>query len=339
MRQRRPRTGLLVAGVAAGLAGAALLRRRSAIDLAGRVVLIAGGSRGLGLELGREFADKGAHIVLLARNRDELERAGESLPGVPLDLLGCDLADPRQVADAVSEVVRRHGRLDVLVNVASTIRVGPLENLSIEEFHEEMGNNFFGALHAIYAALPHLRRSGAARIVNITSIGGRIPVPHLMPYTSAKFAAVGFSEALHAELARSGIRVTTVTPGLMRTGSPYRALFGGRSEREFRWFLLLSSIPGLSMSSRFAARRIVAACRRGDASLIVPVYLRLPIALHALAPGLFARTAGLANRALPPPVPTAGVELHEGREVLPPERSPAYATLTKRAARRNNEVN
>ncbi|HEX7004034.1 MAG TPA: SDR family oxidoreductase [Trueperaceae bacterium] len=337
MRSKGARAGLLVAGSAAALAGAALLRRRRRLDLTGRVVLITGGSRGLGLELGRQFADEGAHIALLARDEAALERAGLELAGVPLDLLPCDLADFAQVRRAVGELVRRHGRLDVLVNVASTIRVGPIENLGVEAFHEEMANNFFGTLHAVYAALPHLER-GVGRIVNVTSIGGRIPVPHLTPYTAAKFAAVGFSEALHAELEANGIRVTTVTPGLMRTGSPYRAMFGGRREQEFRWFLLLSSLPGLSMGSRHVARKIVAACKRGDASLILPAYLRVPIAAHALAPGLFAQAAGLASRLLPGPAEAVGEELREGKEVLPPERSPAYAALTRRAARRNNEL-
>ena len=339
MRRRRSRnTGMVASGAALALAGAALLSRRRKCDLTGRVVLITGGSRGLGLELAREFANQGARIALLARNERELLRAAEDLDGVQVDLLPCDLARPDQVERAVDELALRHGRLDVLVNVASTIRVGPIENLRVEDFHEEMGNNYFSVVHATYAALPLLKRSGVGRIVNIASIGGRIPVPHLMPYTAAKFAVVGFSEALHAELARSGVRVTTVTPGLMRTGSPYHALFSGRREREFRWFLLLSSLPGLSMNSRYAARKIVAACRRGDPSLIVPLYLRLPIAAHALAPGAFAAAAGLVNRALPKPTALGGDELVEGQEVLPPERSPAYALLTTRAARRNNEL-
>lgn len=328
----------LAAAVAGVAAGAALARRRRPLELAGRVVLIAGGSRGLGLELAREFADRGARIALLARDEAELGRAAQDLEGVLVDLLPCDLSDRGQAERAVEQLVQRHGRLDVLVNCASTIRVAPLQNLTVDDFHEEMGNNFFGALHATLAALPHLERSGAGRIVNITSIGGRIPVPHLMPYTAAKFASVGFSESLQAELARSGVRVTTVTPGLMRTGSPYRALFGGRREREFRWFLLASSLPGLSMSARHAARKVVAASRRGELSLIIPAYLRLAITAHALAPGAFGFVAGLIGRALPSPAPVAGDRLLEGREVLPPERSPGYAALTRRAARRNNEL-
>ncbi|MEX2541523.1 MAG: SDR family oxidoreductase [Trueperaceae bacterium] len=346
--RRAARRGLLLgAGLAAAAAGAVLSRRRRALDFRDRVVLITGGSRGLGLELARRFASQGAKLALLARKGTELERAtahlasanGGSQDHTEVELLECDLRDREQVERSVARTVRRFGRLDVLVNNAGTIRVGPFDNLSLKEFRQEMDINFFGALHATTAALPHLKRSGRGRIVNITSIGGRLPVPHLLPYAASKFAFVGFSEALGAELARDGVRVTTVTPGLMRTGSPYRAMFSGRRGREFRWFLLASSLPLVSIGSELAARRIVDACRHGDASLVVPAYLRLPIALHALAPGTVSRLAGVVNRLLPEPATDQFPgRLREGREILPPEQSPAYATLTRRAALRNNEL-
>jgi NAD(P)-dependent dehydrogenase (short-subunit alcohol dehydrogenase family) len=343
------RRALLTAAalVAAGFVGARALRRRRSLDFAGRVVLITGGSRGLGLELARRFAAEGAKLALLARDGEELERAARELDrtsaggpdGIEVELLRCDLREPDEVERAVDQVLRRFGRLDVLVNNAGTIRVGPLDNLTLEEFRQEMEINFFGALETTLAALPHLRSAGQGRIVNVTSIGGRIAVPHLLPYTASKFAFVGFSETLGAELSRYGIRVTTVTPGLMRTGSPYRAMFGGRRENEFRWFLLASSLPLLSISSTHAARRIVEACRHGDASLIVPAYLRLPIAAQALAPGTVSRLAGVVNRLLPGPAPELGdARLFEGRAVQAPEEGPAYAALTRRAAQRNNEL-
>jgi NAD(P)-dependent dehydrogenase (short-subunit alcohol dehydrogenase family) len=343
------RRALLTAAAlaAAAVVGARALRRSRSLDFAGRVVLITGGSRGLGLELARRFAAEGAKLALLARDRGELERAVRELyrtsaggpDGIDVELLRCDLREPDEVEQSVDQVLRRFGRLDVLVNNAGTIRVGPLDNLTLEEFRQEMEINFFGALNATLAALPHLRQAGQGRIVNVTSIGGRIPVPHLLPYTASKFAFVGFSETLGAELGRHGIRVTTVTPGLMRTGSPYRAMFTGRRKNEFRWFLLASSLPLLSIPAARAARRIVEACRHGDASLIVPAYLRLPIAAKAMAPGTVSRLAGLVNSLLPRPAPEpADGRLLEGREVQAPEESPAYAALTRRAARRNNEL-
>lgn len=337
----RTRTLLSAAlAAAAGVAAIRVARSRRALDFSGRVVLITGGSRGLGLELARRFAAEGAKLALLARDHAELERAAQSLPdGTEVELLTCDLRVEDQVEDAISATIRRFGRLDVLVNNAGTIRVGPLATMGLNEFRAEMDINFFGAVHTVKSSLPHLQRSGNGRIVNVTSIGGRIPVPHLLPYTASKFALVGFSEALAAELAGTGVRVTTVTPGLMRTGSPYRAMFGGRRDREFRWFLLADSLPVVSVSSGKAARRIVEACRFGDASVMFPGYVRVPIALHAVAPGLAAGVAGALARLLPKPAAgLLGGQMREGREVLSPEESPAYAALTKRAARRNNQL-
>lgn len=97
------------------------------------------------------------------------------------------------------------------------------------------------------------RRRG--RIVNITSIGGKVGMPHLLPYTCAKFATVGLSEGLRAELGREGIRVTTIVPGLMRTGSHLKAMFRGQHEQEFTWFSLGASLPLVSMGAERAARQ------------------------------------------------------------------------------------
>lgn len=336
----RSRVLLSAALGAAAVAAINVARSRRALDFSGCVVLITGGSRGLGLELARRFAAEGAKLALLARDGSALERAAQNLPeGTEAELLTCDLRSAEQVEGAVLATVRRFGRLDVLVNNAGTIRVGPFANMGLQEFREEIDTNFFGAVHTISASLPHLRRSGNARIVNVTSIGGRIPVPHLLPYTASKFALVGFSEALTAELAGSGVRVTTVTPGLMRTGSPYRAMFGGRRDREFRWFLLADSLPVVSVSSAKAARKIVEACRYGYPSLMFPGYIRVPVALHAMAPGLSAGVAGAVARLLPEPAAgLLGGQMREGRDVLSPEESPGYAALTRQAARRNNQL-
>src|SRR5437763_6845434 len=116
-------------------------------------------------------------------------------------------------------VAARHGRLDVVVNNAGIIEVGPQGTMSLADCQTVMGVNFWGAVHVTLAALPHLRRSSSGQILNITSIGGVVPIPHLLPYTCAKFAMVGLSEGLATELGGTGVRVTTIVPGLMRTGS------------------------------------------------------------------------------------------------------------------------
>ena len=133
-----------------------------------------------------------------------------------------------------------------------------------------MATNFWGMLYPTLALLPEMRARRSGRIVNITSIGGKLGIPHLLPYSASKFAAVGFSQGLRAELAGDGIKVVTVCPGLMRTGSPRNAIFRGQHRSEYAWFSISDALPGLSISAESAARRIVAACRRGDAEVLFP---------------------------------------------------------------------
>src|SRR5204863_5194639 len=122
-------------------------------------------------------------------------------------------------------------------------------------------------LFTTLSVLPAMRRQGEGRIVNISSIGGKIAVPHLLPYDASKFALTGFSEGLRAELLKDGIYVTTVCPGLMRTGSPRNADFKGQHEAEYAWFSIGDSLPGMSMSAEAAAERIVTAFRQGEAEV------------------------------------------------------------------------
>jgi short-subunit dehydrogenase len=135
--------------------------------------------------------------------------------------------------------------------------------------------------------------------VNITSIGGKLGIPHLLPYSASKFAAVGFSQGLRAEVAADGIKVVTVCPGLMRTGSPRNAIFRGRHRSEYAWFSISDALPGLSISAEEAARRILAACRRGDAEVLFPLPAKLATVVNAMAPGLTAGVLAAVDRLLP----------------------------------------
>src|SRR5438477_2406633 len=234
--------GLLgIAGFGAGMAVYSLIRRREEIDLRGKVVLITGGSRGLGLEMARQFGAQGCPVILCARDRDELARAAQDLEArgiVETHMFECDITDRSQVEQMVAAAVERFGHIDVLVNNAGVIQVGPIEQMTVEDFESAMSVMFWGTLYATLAALPHMRQRGEGRIVNVTSIGGKVSIPHLVPYSCAKFAAVALSEGLRAELASSGIRVITIVPGLMRTGSHLNAKFKGKHEEEFTWFSL-----------------------------------------------------------------------------------------------------
>ena len=280
--------------------GSLFLRLRQT-DLRGQVVLITGGTRGLGLALAREFGRQGARVALCARDAEELARAQSSLRGQDLwvDTFTCDVGDPHDVERMIAAVTTRCGPVDVLVNNAGVIMTGPLSAQTSQNFHEAMDIMFWGVYHTTMAVLPQMRARRAGHIVNITSIGGKVSVPHLMPYSAAKFAATGFSEGLHAEVAREGIHVLTVVPGLMRTGSFVNALFTGDHRAEYSWFSVSDSLPFLSMSATRAARRIVDATRRGEAEIILTPAARAATALHGIAPALTSRALAVVNRFMP----------------------------------------
>jgi NAD(P)-dependent dehydrogenase (short-subunit alcohol dehydrogenase family) len=295
------RLSMATTGVSLALARRAALRRRRALELDGRVVLITGGSRGLGLALAEEFARRGARLAICARDVERLDEAYTRLTAQGAESLAvpCDVSDPEQVKRLVTTVEETYGRIDVLVNNAGTIMVGPLATQTTADFEMALGSMFWGPLHATLAALPGMRARGVGRIVNITSIGGKVSVPHLLPYTSAKFAAVGFSEGLRAELAGTGVQVVTVVPGLMRTGSHINALFKGNQRAEYTWFALGDTLPLTSMDAATAARRIVQATINGDAELTLTPQALLLARAHGLMPGLTTEILGLVNRALP----------------------------------------
>jgi len=327
----------------AGFGAAVALRRwrdMRALDFNGLSVVILGGSRGLGLVLARELAAEGARLTLVARDADELDRAQRELEerGAWVTTIACDIRDRREVEHTIAEAALRNGGIDVLINDAGTIEVGPLDHLTIEDFENAMATHFWGPLHAILAARPHLQQSEAARIVNIASIGGKIAVPHVLPYSASKFALTGLSEGLHAELARDGITVTTVCPGLMRTGSTYNAWFKGKHRQEFAWFHVADSLPGLSIDVRRAARLVIEACRRGDPELVISLPARLAVLMNALFPNAVARAMRLVNAVLPSPSPQGAIESRSGWQSM---SAIAPSIITRRAdeaTRANNEV-
>ncbi len=334
------KTALLwtAAGLGALAAGRALLRYQRRYTLRGKTALVTGGSRGLGLVLARELASEGMRVAICARDAEELDRARLDLEGRGARVLAipCDLSDRGQIERLIGQVVARFGTIHVLINNAGVIQVGPMEEMTPADYEEAMKVHYWGPLWATLAVLPHLRRQGHGRIVNITSIGGKVAVPHLLPYDASKFALVGLSEGLRAELLKDNIYVTTVCPGLMRTGSPPNALFKGQHRKEYAWFALGDSIPGLSTSAGHAARRILNACRHGDAEVVLTLPAQVAVAFHGFFPGLTSDILGLVNRMLPGPGGIGQRKL-PGRESESAIAPSALTTLTERAADRNNE--
>ena len=319
--------------------GKYLWRKWNEYDLHGKTVLVTGGSRGLGLVLARQFAANGARVAICARDEQELQTASEDLQnrGAEVETIKCDVTNMAEVENMIRRVRQRFGQIDVLVNNAGTIQVGPLEVMKREDFEHTMRAHFWGPLNTILAVLPEMRERGDGRIVNISSIGGKIAVPHLVPYSASKFALVGLSKGLNAELRKDGIVVTTVCPGLMRTGSPRNANFKGKHRDEYAWFSISDSLPVTSIKAERAARQIVDACKQGRAELVITIQAKMAVTFDALFPELSADLMAVVNRVLPGPG-GIGERTAKGRESTS-SWSPSWLTrLTEEAAMNNNEV-
>lgn len=296
------------AAVMAGYAGYRWWRRngapwRKAFDFDRKVVFISGGSRGLGFALAREFLRHGCRVALCARDAAELDGAVRKLEAYGhVFAVPADLTEAGAAAAAIAVVRERWQRVDVLVynpHNAGVMQSGPWEQATEEQFHAAMDLHCWAALRLAQAVLPEMIARGEGRIVNISSIGGLVPVPHMLPYTTSKFALTGLSLGLATEVRRHGVRVTCVCPFLMRTGSQERVEVAGQHEREFAWFTALGLIPGFSESARRAARSIVRACRRGDAQVVLSLPGKLAALAQGVAPSTMNAVLGTMARALP----------------------------------------
>jgi NAD(P)-dependent dehydrogenase (short-subunit alcohol dehydrogenase family) len=313
--------------------------RTAQYTLRDKVVLISGGSRGLGLVLARHICDQGGNVALLARDLDELSRAKADLTARGGDVLTvqCDLLDRDQIQAAVRKVIDHFDRIDILINNAGIIEVGPLDHMTREDYDRAMRLHFWAPYELISQIVPEMRLRGGGRIVNITSIGGKVAVPHFAPYSASKFALTGFSDAVRTELARDNIQVTTVAPGLMRTGSHVNAKFKGNHDAEFAWFSASAGAPLISMDADRAARKILAACRRGQPSLTLTFAARGAIAGNALFPNLTGYAMKIVNRFLPEAGGEEGNRSCAGGHL--PRRAPEWLTrMADQAVARNNET-
>jgi len=330
----------MIAG-AAGLTAAVILRRwisQEAFPLRGKRVLITGASRGLGFVLARQALAKGAAVAICGRDRETVDRAQQLLEADGLAFARqCDITDQERVADFVDAVTDRFGGIDVLINNAGVISVGPIETMTLADFESAMKTHFWGHVFTTLAVLPQMKRRRAGRIVNISSIGGVIGIPHLVPYCASKFALTGFSEALCSELAEDNIRVTTVIPGLMRTGSPPHADFKGQHEAEHAWFTISDSLPGASIGVERAARQIWSACRRGDPNLVISLPAKLAAAAHGVMPGTTACVLAAVHRTLPGPG-DGDTRAQKGRDSTSAWAPSILTTLTEEAAERTNQL-
>ncbi|WP_109472842.1 SDR family NAD(P)-dependent oxidoreductase [Ornithinimicrobium cavernae] len=309
------------------------------------VALVAGGSRGLGLLIARELLDRGHRVTVCARSAADLDRAVSLLSAHgPVEAAVCDVREPEQISALVRRVEERQGPIDVLVSVAGVIQVGPASSMTDQHYRDAVDTMLWGPVRLANAVLPGMRARGRGRIGTVTSIGGKVSAPHLLPYSVAKFGAVGFAEGLAADLAGTGITSTTIVPGLMRTGSHERAHFTGSQQAEYAWFGPAASLPLLTMSAERAARKIVDGVLSGRPHVVLTPMAKVGTRVHGLAPSSTVRLLGVMNRLLPDPA--ADRDAHrartgrDARRDLSPLASRTVAVLTalgSRAARRLNQ--
>jgi short-subunit dehydrogenase len=327
---------VLVAGTGAlAVAAVAKHMRRPRMNLAGKVVLITGGSRGFGLALASRFGRMGCRLALCARDRGELERAAARLRhhASEVKIFPCDLSRPEEIQGLVDRVVLEMGALDGLVNNAGLIQVGPAQAMTLDDYDEALKLMFWAPLRCITAALPHFRRQGAGFIVNVSSIGGKVSVPHLLPYCCAKFALAGLSEGLTHELAAENIQVLTVGPGLLRTGSHIRGQFAGNQRLEYNWFAISDNAPGLSMAPDRAARQVVEALRNGRREIILSIPANILARLQGIAPDTFSLALTTACAALPKWTGASGLK-SEGTAIQEAQGSTIVGRVTELVGRK-----
>ncbi len=310
------------------------------------LALVAGASRGLGLLIAHELGAQGYRLAICSRDGTTLERAADQLREAGYDVIAqtCDVGDNDAVNDLIAKLEGDDGPIEALFCVAGTIQVGPLDNLRRSHIEDAVSTMLWGPVNTALAVVPAMVTRGRGHIAVISSVGGQIAAPHLLAYSTAKFAAVGFGKSLHNELSGTGVSVTTVTPGLMRTGSHLHAQFFGRQAEEYAWFATAASLPVLSIDAEVAARRIVRATLQGRATLSFTPLAYLAPRVEALAPRATAALLALTTRSLPKGTSDQDSETIEGavaaRRLAPMARRivARLTVLGGRAAARTNEL-
>ncbi len=328
----------LAAGAGALLAIRAINRKLNAYDFKGKVVLITGGARGFGLVMARQLAAEGARLVLCSRDLTQLENAHMELAGNGADVmvLACDVTVEAQVNEMVAKVQQEFGPIDVLINNAGVIHAGPVAEMTVQDFKEAMDTHFWGPVYTTLAIMPGMKARGGGRILNVSSIGGKLSVPHLIPYSASKFALVGLSEGLRAELMQYNIVVTTATPGLMRTGSAGHAFVKGQHKKEYALFKLMDSSPMSSNSAEETAHTVLNALRYGDADVTTTLPAKIGDLLHRITPSVTTDLLALVNKVLPGEG-GIGKKRAKGYESETDLSMSSLTDRTQRAAERNNE--
>jgi NAD(P)-dependent dehydrogenase (short-subunit alcohol dehydrogenase family) len=193
--------------------------RYSTLEKETRIALVTGSSSGIGLETSVLLAENGFHTYAAVRNLEKSKALIDTAENdvLPLQAIELDVSSDTSVKDAITKILYERKRIDVVVNNAGYALVGPFEDSSIEEIKAQFETNFFGPVRVMQAALPTMINQGYGRIVNVSSLGGRIAFPFDSAYHGAKFALEGLSESIEYEVEQFGIKIILIEPGVVKS--------------------------------------------------------------------------------------------------------------------------
>lgn len=256
------------------------------MELGGQVVVVTGASMGIGEAIAKLFANEGARIVLLSRDaaRAEAARARVGVPERTI-ALSCDVRNSEEIDRVLALTLHHFQRVDVWINNAGHGLLDSVAQVEMSACHDMFETNFFGALSAMQAVIPVMRRQGGGTIINISSVAGHIPTPFHAAYSASKFALNAIGKAAGVELKSDHIHVLTVCPGYVRTRFGENAVRGRELKR-----VRPGSVRGVT------AERVARATLRGylkqKREVIVPWSMHLPVKLYQLFPWLVEGSMG-----------------------------------------------
>jgi len=276
-------------------------------DFTDKVVVVTGAGSGIGRATANVFSELGSELALADVNADRLDEVRTEVTGkgAKAESYEVDVASRAEMEDFSSDVLARHGRVDVLVNNAGVALGGELVETTLEAFELCMGINFWGVVHGAHFFSPHMIERGSGHIVNIASINGIAAMPFNGPYNASKFAVMGYSASLRMEYANLGVGVTAVCPGLINTNIA-KDRRGGRAgnpdvQTHLEKFQYVMAKKGAN--PRRVAEAIPRAIRKNKAVCTVPFDATMIAWLHRLLPGVWERGCCKMVRGEPVPLP------------------------------------
>lgn len=216
------------------------------LGLKDKVAIVTGGSEGIGKATAISMTREGARVVICARRKDVLEKAATEIrriTGGTVLPVPADVSNPSDIERVVDTAVQTYGRLDIVVNNAGTSAAGPFEKVDDEAWHADMDLKFYAAVRFSRAAIPHMKRAGGGRIINVTNLGGKQPGPSSMPTSVSRAAGIALTKAMSKDLAQHNILVNTVCIGLIKSGQHERRYAQAREQN-----------PSLTLEQFYARR-------------------------------------------------------------------------------------